>query len=193
MLLAAANLRNLNHTQFRAALSGHSGCRSRILLGGSYDLRTPTRLLHLRIKIIRPWRWHLSDWATSLSLSCIGEGNGNPLQCSCLENPRDQGAWRAAVYGVTQSRTRLKQLSSSSSSRVVENARPAACVHCLRTDGERIVEAPRHRCHVPFSIDDMNGCCLLIHQALPKAKAVRVSVHWSDAKSKARCDSTYIF
>ena len=49
------------------------------------------------------------------SLSCIGEGNGNPLQCSCLENPRDGGAWWAAVYGVTQSRTRLKQLSSSSS------------------------------------------------------------------------------
>ena len=42
------------------------------------------------------------------SLSCIGEGNGNPLQCSCLENPRDGGVWWAAVYGVTQSRTRLK-------------------------------------------------------------------------------------
>ena len=46
------------------------------------------------------------------SLSCIGEGNGNPLQCSCLENPRDWGAWWAAVYGVTQNRTRLKWLSS---------------------------------------------------------------------------------
>ena len=50
------------------------------------------------------------------SLSCIGEGNGNPLQRSCLENPRDGGALWAAVYGVAQSRTRLKQLSSSSSS-----------------------------------------------------------------------------
>ena len=50
------------------------------------------------------------------SLSCIGEGNGNPLQCSCLENPRDGGAWWAAVYGVTQSQTRLKWLGSSSSS-----------------------------------------------------------------------------
>ena len=49
------------------------------------------------------------------SLSCIGEGNGNPLQCSCLENSRDGGAWWAAVYGVAQSRTRMKQLSSSSS------------------------------------------------------------------------------
>ena len=48
------------------------------------------------------------------SLSCVGEGNGNPLQCSCLENPRDGGAWWAAVCGVTQSWTRLKRLSSSS-------------------------------------------------------------------------------
>ena len=58
------------------------------------------------------------DWVTSLSfsLSCIGGGNGNPLQCPCLENPRDGGAWWAAVYGVTQGRTRLKRLSSSSSS-----------------------------------------------------------------------------
>ena len=47
------------------------------------------------------------------SLSCIGEGNGNPLQCSCLENPRDGGAWWAAVSGVAQSLTRLKRLSSS--------------------------------------------------------------------------------
>ena len=49
------------------------------------------------------------------SLSCVGEGNGNPLQCSCFDNPRDGGAWWAAVYGVAQSRTRLKRLSSSSS------------------------------------------------------------------------------
>ena len=49
------------------------------------------------------------------SLSCIGEGNGNPLQYSCLENPGEEGAWWAAVYGVARSRTRLKRLSSSSS------------------------------------------------------------------------------
>ena len=56
------------------------------------------------------------DWATSisLSLSCFGEVNGNPLQYSCLENSRDGGAWWAAIYGVAQSRTRLKRLSSSS-------------------------------------------------------------------------------
>ena len=56
-----------------------------------------------------------------VSLSCIGEGNGNPLHCSCLENPRDGGAWWAAVYRVTQSRTRLKQLSSKGLSRVFSN------------------------------------------------------------------------
>ena len=54
------------------------------------------------------------------SLSCTGGGNGNPFQYSCLENPRDGGAWWAAVYGVAQSRTRLKRLNSrSSSSKVV--------------------------------------------------------------------------
>ena len=74
MLLAESNLRNLNHTQPRAALSGHSGCRNRILLGGSYDLRTPMRLLLCRIKIIHPYRWHLSltsnthRWKESLTL-----------------------------------------------------------------------------------------------------------------------------
>ena len=67
-----------------------------------------------------PWGLEESDTTERLhfhfSLACIGEGNGNPLQCSCLENPRDGGAWWAAIYGVTQSRTRLKWLSSSSSS-----------------------------------------------------------------------------
>ena len=52
------------------------------------------------------------------SLSCIGEGNGNQLQCSCLENPRNGGAWWAALYGVAQSRTLLKRLSSGSSKQV---------------------------------------------------------------------------
>src|SRR5574341_576780 len=59
-----------------------------------------------------PWGHEESDSTERLhfhfSLSCIGEGNGNPLQCSCLENPRDRGPWWAAVYGVTQSQTRLK-------------------------------------------------------------------------------------
>ena len=50
------------------------------------------------------------------SLACIGEGNGNQFQCSFLENPRHGGVWRAAIYGVAQSRTQLKRFSSSSSS-----------------------------------------------------------------------------
>ena len=72
------------------------------------------RLLHcqadsLESDMTERLHFHFSLW-------CTGEGNGNPLQCSCLENPRDGGAWWAAVYGVAQSRTRLKRLSSSSSS-----------------------------------------------------------------------------
>ena len=69
-----------------------------------------------------PWGRRESDMTERLhfhfSLSCIGEGNGNPLQCSCLENPKDGGAWWAAVYGVAQSRTRLKWLSSSREERL---------------------------------------------------------------------------
>ena len=88
------------------------------------------------------------DWATSfsLSLSCI-EGDGTPLQCSCLENPRDRGAWWAAVYGVVQSQTQLERLSSSSSSdkwtalahlqeagKPVQNLRKTACRKCSGRD-----------------------------------------------------------
>ena len=66
------------------------------------------------------------NWATSLPLSCIGEGSSNPLQCSCLENPRGGGAWWAAVYGVAHdwSRTRLKWRSSSSSSQYSNSSIP---------------------------------------------------------------------
>ena len=66
--------------------------------------------------------WSREEWDMTeplhfhFSLSCIGEGNGNPIQCFCLENPRDRGAWWAAIYGVTQNWTRLMRLSSSSSS-----------------------------------------------------------------------------
>ena len=67
------------------------------------------------------------DWAISLTHSLstyIGEGNGNPLQCSCLESPRDGGAWWAAISGIAQSRTRLKLLSSSSSSSRIRQWKP---------------------------------------------------------------------
>ena len=79
-----------------------------------------------------PWGHEESDMTERLhfhfSVSCMGEGNGNPLQCSCLENPRDSGVWWAVVYGVTQGRTQLKQLSSSSSSFQVHftHSQPAA-------------------------------------------------------------------
>ena len=84
-----------------------------------------------------PWDREESDTTEQLhfhfSLSGIGEGNDNPLQCSCLENPRDRRAWQAAIFGVTQSRTRLKRLSSSSSSSNyfgVGNGNPLQC-SCL--------------------------------------------------------------
>ena len=69
-----------------------------------------------------PWDRGESDMTEWLHfpLSCIGEGNGNPLQCSCLENPRDGGAWWAAINGVARSRTRLKRLSSSRSSPLLQ-------------------------------------------------------------------------
>ena len=66
------------------------------------------------------------------SLSCTGEGNGNPLQCSCLENPRDGGAWWAAVYGVAQSWIWLKRLRSRSSSRVLGSPLLILMSFCLR-------------------------------------------------------------
>ena len=85
----------------------------------------PTPLLpgksHGRRSLVGCSSWGREESATTerlhfhFSLSCIGERNGNPLQCSCLENPRDGEAWWAAIYGVTQSRTQLKRLSSSSS------------------------------------------------------------------------------
>ena len=102
-----------------------------LLLNTCYTLlqrrqRHPTPVLlpgksHGRRSLVgcSPWgRWELdtTEWLHfHFSLSCIGEGNGNLLQCSCLENPRDGGAWWAAIYGVAWSRTRLKLLSSSSS------------------------------------------------------------------------------
>ena len=80
-----------------------------LLPGKSHGRRSPVGC--------SPWGCSESDPTERLhfhfSPSCIGEGNGNPLQYSCLENPRDGGAWWAAIYGVAQSRTWLKRLSSS--------------------------------------------------------------------------------
>ena len=81
------------------------------------------------------------------SLSCTGEGNGNPLQCSCLE--KDRGAWWAAVYGVAQSRTRLKRLSSSSSRLVItflpRNNR--LLISWLLSSSAVILKPPNKICH----------------------------------------------
>ena len=79
-----------------------------------------------------PWGHTESDTTECLhfhfSLPCIGEGNGNPLQCSCLENTRDRGAWWAAVSGVAQSQARLKRLSSSSSSSIAKHMSDTALI-----------------------------------------------------------------
>ena len=97
---------------------------SRLVLPGGRWHPTPVLLpgkSHGRRSLVgcSPWGRKELDMTERLpfhfSLSCTGEGNGNPLQCSCLENPRDRGAWWAAIYGVIQSRTWLKWLSSSSS------------------------------------------------------------------------------
>ena len=95
-----------------------------------------------------PWGCEELDTTEQLHfcflLSCIGEGNGNPLYCSCLENPRDGRAWWAAVYGVTQSWTRLKRLSSSSSSStVVKNSATNA--------GDMVSIPALGRSHMPHS------------------------------------------
>ena len=90
---------------------GNLGPAPVLLPGKSHGLRS--------LVSCSPWGHGESDTTEQLhfhfSLSRIGEANGNPLQCSCLENPGDRGAWWAAVHGVAQSRTRLKRLSSSSS------------------------------------------------------------------------------
>ena len=83
-----------------------------------------------------PWGHKESDTTERLHFHfSLGEGNGNPLRCSCLENPRDGGAWWAAVYGVAQSRTRLKRLSSSNESypRVLRSEMETDASSLLRT------------------------------------------------------------
>ena len=91
------------------------------------------------------------DWVTSLS--CIGEGNGNPLQCSCLENPRDRGAWWAAIYGIIQSRTQLKRLSSSSSSKLTK-WKSSRAKFCIFSKNSVVLFA--HYCLKGTSVKDQN-------------------------------------
>ena len=85
-----------------------------------------------------PWGREGSDTTERLhfhfSLSCIGEGNGNPFQCSCLENPRDEGAWWAAVHWVAPSQTRLKRLSSSMCREEKEDSSLNSLLHLLDSE-----------------------------------------------------------
>ena len=96
-----------------------------------------------------PWGCKESDMTEWLhfhfSLSCIGEGNGNPHKCSCLENPRDRGAWWAAISGVTQSQTWLKRLSSSSSRLTSQYFRQ---LNSGNFETKTLLSYPRGRWHV---------------------------------------------
>ena len=135
-----------------------------------------------------PWGCEELDMTEQLhfhfSLSCIGEGNGNPLQCSCLENPRDRAAWWAAVYGVTQSRTRLKQLSSSSRlgrikvpkltvgqpQLIWQLAAPASPVLCPAESSANCLPEESLLIHSQLCVKHPghNMCvCMLIHQIVP--------------------------
>ena len=112
-----------------------------------------------------PWGRKESDTTERLhlhfSLSCIGEGNGNPLQCSCLENPRDGGAWWAAIYGAARSWTRLKWLSSSSSSHIKSDFSLVLLVILKGRDLCRVGQLPT--CH-SVSPDQAHG--LILHTSL---------------------------
>ena len=123
---------SLSECQIRMLSLTPESKRSWIIVGNSENLSFGRRSL----VGFSPWGCEESDTTERLhfhfSLSLIGEGNGNPLQCSCLENPRDGRAWWAAVSGVAQSRTRLKRLSSSSkSNHVWEDGAPLLIKHQL--------------------------------------------------------------
>ena len=122
-----------------------------------------------------PWGRTESDMTEwfhfHFSLSCTGEGNGNPLQCSCLENPRDGGAWWAAVYGVAQSQTRLKWLSSTIASPVSRtistNAEfPSLNENTITIDLGKMVSHPgpqplenTHRINLIHMVPSPEVCC----------------------------------
>ena len=119
----------------------------------------------------------MTSLSLSLSLSCIGEGNGSPLQCSCLENPRDGGAWWAAVLGVAQSRTWLKRLSSSVGLFTgCQFCSTDLCV-CFLYECYQFSSLSRVRLWNPM---DCSTPGLLVHHQLPEL--AQTHVHWvSDA------------
>ena len=116
-----------------------------------------------------PWgRWEL-DMTEQLhfhfSLSCFGEGNDNLLQCSCLENSRDWGAWWAAIYGVAQSRTRLKRPRRSSSSMIIYMHRfsPVQSLSCVQLFATPWITARQ----ASLSIKEIQPLTAYIKQKLP--------------------------
>ena len=119
-----------------------------------------------------PWGPQESDTTERLhfhfALSCIGEGNGNPLQCSCQENPRDGGAWWAGVYGVPQSRTWLKWLTCSSSTRRKSSSHTCPLSSSMRSISPRCIRLDRkgvrvHLCrqHTAASTVDVQSASVL--------------------------------
>ena len=119
-----------------------------------------------------PWGFEESDMTERLhfhfSLSCIGEGNGNPLQCSCLENPRDGGAWWAAIYEVAQSWTRLKRLSgSSSSNKVSVKLIIHAYVRSFKTMHRALAMCPASARHWEYNAFNSHNSTVLVHLYVP--------------------------
>ena len=109
-----------------------------------------------------PWSREESDTTERLhfhfSPSCTGEGNGNPLQCSCLENPREGGGWWAAVYGVAQSRTRLKRFSSSSSNVITRAVMAVSVPRLSRQRNPFSMEHVEHWVEYSFRSADLTQC-----------------------------------
>ena len=109
-----------------------SRCQNRSCFSHHTHKKWPLTLWKMVCQCLKKLHTHQpGDSAISLLAIYTREGNGNPLQCSCLENPRDGGAWWAAVYGVAQSRTRLKRLSSSNSRIRNSNVRPKTYTQML--------------------------------------------------------------
>ena len=129
-----------------------------------------------------PWGREESDMTERLhfhfSLACIGEGNGNPLQGSCLENPRDGGAWWAAVYGVAQSRTRLKRLSSSSS---IPETNTTFLISCTPIKKTKYLLS--HPCHRHCELDKAYTVTSVWWMKRPELLAVRMRRVYRDRES----------
>ena len=130
-----------------------------------------------------PWGREESDTTERIyfhfSLSCIGEGNGNPLQCSCLENPRDGGAWWTAVYGVPQSRTRLKLLSSSSSSSLSLTCSSFSPAFRMMYSAYKLNKQGGQYTALTYSFPNLEPCLVLTVASWSAYRFLRRQVRWS--------------